>query len=133
MAGTVCGAQYRDKQCECRLQVTPGITPATGEASNPKRICSFLDSEQTLIACDPGCCPTDCSDVSVTADDTRSPGRRGGWWWFVVTILFGLAIASTFVYRSTVRNARGRLAFLAYIAALVITAVIIVLVNVLRS
>lgn len=129
MAGTVCGPQYANKKCECRLQVVPGKTPATQEASNPLRICSYLDSEQTMFACDPGCCPTDCSTEK--EDTGANGGARNVWWWFVVTILFGLMIASSFVYRSTiVQNIRSRIAFMVYIAVLIITMIIITLVNV---
>lgn len=110
MSSTICGPQYTGKACECRAQVTPGTTPATGEASNPTWICAHVqDGIQT--ACDPGCCPTDCSKQ--TTDDKDGTGgaaaeTKSAWWIILISILFGLMLFISYFYRSTKRSNGGR-------------------------
>jgi hypothetical protein len=103
MAGTICGAQYTGKTCECRLQVTPGKTPATGEAANPARICSFVEYG-VQYPCDPGCCSTDCATATTTntTESSDSLFKKYWYWWIIlIGIVFGLLIFGSFVYRST--------------------------------
>jgi hypothetical protein len=98
MAGTICGPQYTGKGCECRLQVTPGKTPATGEASNPARICSFVEYG-VQYPCDPGCCPTDCSKAA--EEETKPTTNYWYWWIILIGIVFGLGVIGAFVYKAT--------------------------------
>ena len=111
MASTICGPQYTGKGCECRAQVTPGVTPSTGEASNPTWICAHVQSG-VQTACDPGCCPTDCSAAAAAAAaaTTASSGDTKGknWWIILVSILFGLMMFVSYFYRSTRRSNSGR-------------------------
>jgi len=99
MAGTICGPQYAGKGCECRLQVTPGKTPATGEAANPARICAFLQ-DGVQYPCDPGCCPTDCSKAA-EEESSSTPWYKTYWWVILLGILFGLGVIGAFVYKAT--------------------------------
>jgi hypothetical protein len=105
-----CGPQYTGKGCECQLQVTPGVTPATQEAANPQRICAFRE-EGIQYACDPGCCPTDCStDKPVTGDGSDDASAKLPWYtapWFVILagLLFGLIGMAAIIYRQ-IKDAR---------------------------
>lgn len=110
MASTICGPQYTGKGCECRAQVTPGVTPSTGEASNPTWICAHVQ-DGIQVGCDPGCCPTDCSAAAAAAAaaTTASSGdTKGKYWWIIlVSILFGLMMFVSYFYRSTRRSNSG--------------------------
>ena len=101
-----CGPQYTGKSCSCQLQVVPGVTPATQEAANPLRICAYRE-EGIQYACDPGCCPTDCStDQTMTAPAAAAPQKFFARPWFVILvgIIFGLMLFGAIIYRRTVRN-----------------------------
>ena len=50
-----CGFQYNGKGCTYRAQLTPGVTPATGNESGPNMICAFQEGD-AQFPCDPGCC-----------------------------------------------------------------------------
>ena len=113
MSSTICGPQYTGRGCECRAQVTPGVTPATGEASNPTWICAHVqDGIQT--GCDPGCCPADCSKQTTTDKDgtgsaTAAADTKSVWWIILIGILFGLMLFISYFYNATKRNSGGRL------------------------
>ena len=108
MSSTICGPQYTGRGCECRAQVTPGVTPATGEASNPTWICAHVqDGIQT--GCDPGCCPTDCSKQTTTdKDGTAAADTKSVWWIILIGILFGLMLFISYFYNATKRSNGGR-------------------------
>ena len=109
MSSNICGPQYTGKGCECRVQVTPGTTPATGEASNPTWICAHVqDGIQT--GCDPGCCPTDCSKQTTGKDETggAAADTKSAWWIILISILFGLMLFISYFYRATKRSNGGR-------------------------
>ena len=110
MSSTICGPQYTGRGCECRAQVTPGVTPATGEASNPTWICAHVqDGIQT--GCDPGCCPTDCSKQTTTDKDGTggaAAGTKSVWWIILIGILFGLMLFISYFYNATKRSNGGR-------------------------
>lgn len=110
MASTICGPQYTGKGCECRAQVTPGVTPSTGEASNPTWICAHVQ-DGIQVGCDPGCCPTDCSAAAAAAGaktvGTGIVGAGASWWIILVSILFGLMMFVSYFYRSTRRSNSG--------------------------
>ena len=134
MASNICGPQYTGKGCECRPQVTPGITPGTGEASNPTWICAQVENG-IQTACDPGCCPTDCSTAAADAAATAAgkKTKTGGkyWWIILVGILFGLMLFISYFYNSTKRNNSGRpymvvgLTMSAFVAMVVTTIVML--------
>ena len=111
MASTICGPQYTGKACECRAQVTPGVTPATGEASNPTWICAHVQ-DGVQVGCDPGCCPTDCSKTGAAsakaAASTGIVGAGATWWIILVSIMFGLMLFISYFYNSTKGRNAGR-------------------------
>lgn len=112
MASTICGPHYTGKSCECRAQVTPGVTPATGEASNPTWICAHVQ-DGIQVGCDPGCCPTDCSakaaaDAKAATPGTGIVGTGVTWWIILVSIMFGLMLFISYFYSSTRRSNAGR-------------------------
>lgn len=129
MSSTICGPQYTGRGCECRAQVTPGTTPATGEASNPTWICAHVqDGIQT--GCDPGCCPTDCSKKTTTTVKDGTGGAAAGtksvWWITLISILFGLMLFVSYFYNATKRNSGGRLpiGLAVFTAALLMTIIV---------
>lgn len=129
MAGTVCGPQFKDKNCDCYLQVTAGTTPATGQASNPLRLCSFVSNDGTLLACDPGCCKTDCAlpdeEDETSASTSTSTSPTSVWWIIVVTVLFGLLIMSSYFFRVASRNPTKIKLYLAFVGVLILTIIIV--------
>lgn len=54
-----CGPQYKSSNCQCYLQLTPGITPGSNVAASTP-ICAFRKGK-FQYACDPGCCPKPCT------------------------------------------------------------------------
>ena len=123
----ICGPQYTGKGCECRPQVTPGITVATGEASNPSWICAHVENG-IQIGCDPGCCTTDCSGRA--AGGTAADGAGAAvtpkrlWWVILISILFGLMLFVSYFYKSTKRSNSNPYGVIGFTAAAIITIIV---------
>jgi hypothetical protein len=91
-----CGPQYASSNCQCYLQVTPGIKPGSNVATSTP-ICAFR-KDDFQYACDPGCCPAECtvdnavSDEPMETDTGSSSGSSGltttDWILIVLAIIF---------------------------------------------
>lgn len=105
-----CGVQYDGKNCECQLQVVPGVTPATKQAANPVRICAYREFG-IQYACDAGCCSTDCSGTGQTTSSEGADLSVFGSPIFIIilSIIFGLILFTAIFYKKLVKNARFRI------------------------
>lgn len=88
---SICGPQYKNSNCQCYLQLTPGLKPGSNVATSTP-ICAFrLDDFQ--YACDSGCCPAACTidnAISTTAMETKSTTAVSISWtvldWFLIVM-----------------------------------------------
>ena len=103
-----CGPQYASSNCQCYLQLTPGISPGSNVATTTP-ICAFrLDGKQ--YACDPGCCPEICSIENSSSEPLSAPSSTSfgltdlDWFLIVLAIIFCILLIGGVVWASRRRK-----------------------------
>jgi len=110
-----CGPQYKNSNCQCYLQVTPGITPGSNVATSTP-ICAFR-LEKFQYACDPGCCPEACtlnnaiSSNAMMTSTTSIVSSKGltiiDWILIILAIIFCILLVIGVVWASRRRKNLG--------------------------
>ena len=110
-----CGPQYASANCQCYLQLTPGISPGSNVATTTP-LCAFRqDGKQ--YACDPECCPEACtvanssSEPLTTATTETATATTGltttDWLLIVLAIIFCILLFGGVAWASRRRKNLG--------------------------
>lgn len=108
-----CGPQYASANCQCYLQLTPGISPGSSVATTTP-LCAFrLEGKQ--YACDPGCCPKACTVDNSAAEpmETETPKETSykftteDWLLIVLAIIFCILLLAGVAWGSRRRKNLG--------------------------
>ena len=105
-----CGPQYALANCQCYLQLTPGISPGSNVATTTP-LCAFrLEGKQ--YACDPGCCPKECTADNSASEplqttDVGSAMTPLDWFLIVLAVIFCVLLVMATVWASRKRKNLG--------------------------
>lgn len=107
-----CGPQYASANCQCYLQLTPGVSPGSNVATTTP-LCAFrLEGKQ--YACDPGCCPQVCTKENSSTERmaTVEPNVSTkftilDWFLIVLAVIFCILLVIGTVWASRKRKNLG--------------------------